>query len=75
MQLNVKKCNVITFSKLNHTIVNTYKIGNDTLERINLVSMRDLGVLFDDKLNFNLHIDKICNGSMSMLGFTKRRVQ
>ena len=71
MQLNVKKCNVITFSKLNHTIVNQYKIGNDTLERINLV--RDLGVLFDDKLHFHHHIDKICNSSMSMLGFIKRR--
>ena len=57
MQLNGKKCNVITFSKLNHTIVNTYKIGNDTLERINLV--KDLRVLIDDKLNFNHHIDKI----------------
>lgn len=71
MQLNVKKCNVITFSKLNCTTVNPYKIGNDTLERVKLV--RDLGVMLDEKLNFNHHIDKISNGSMSMLGFIKRR--
>ena len=71
MKLNVKKCNLITFARHNNVVINSYKIGNDTLERIKVV--RDLGVLMDQKLTFNHHIDKIHNSGMTMLGFIKRR--
>ena len=57
MKLNVNKCNQITFSRQNNFDENTYKIGNETLERITVV--RDLGVLLDQKLTFKHHVDKI----------------
>jgi hypothetical protein len=34
--------------------------------------MNDLGVMFDDKLTFNVHIDYIVSRAMKCLGFIKR---
>ena len=56
---------LINVTKLPH------KVGNETLKRITVV--RDLGVLLDQKLTFNHHIDKVYNSGMTMLGFIKRR--
>lgn len=47
-----------------------YTIGSSELEEVN--SFVDLGVLLDQKLRFNLHIESIVNKAHSMLGFIKR---
>jgi hypothetical protein len=74
MILNVKKCAFITFSrKRGSTIQYDYVINSESLNKVNKI--KDLGVIFDSKLNFKDHIDKICHGSSCMLGFIKRRVK
>ena len=47
-----------------------YNIGNNVVERVD--SFKDLGVLMDPKLSFNLHINKIINKASRTLGLIKR---
>lgn len=47
-----------------------YNINGVPLQRVNFI--RDLGVLFDSKLNFNSHIDSITKRAYKMLGFISR---
>ena len=70
MSLNVNKCYKITFAKINAPIHFDYSINNISLQSKN--EMRDLGVTFDSKLLFNLHINNLCSKSLKMLGFVKR---
>jgi hypothetical protein len=75
MELNVKKCETITFSRkpADRQISTAYVIGQDTLERIDVV--RDLGVLMDTKLSFKQHIDHVISKAKLILGFIKRQTR
>jgi len=73
LELNIDKCNIITFSRkqtINHF---TYRINNKTLHRVDFII--DLGVCLDVNLNFAKHYDLIIAKSKRMLGFIKRRAQ
>lgn len=72
LQLYISKCNVISFSRRSDTnaIAFIYKIGNTALNRTDRV--KDLGVIFDDKLSFQYHITFIVNKTYRMLGFSSR---
>ena len=59
----------MTFSR-NRPYLGLYTIDSTLLQRI--TSVKDLGVLFDCKLNFNLHISTIVNEAKGVLGFIKR---
>lgn len=48
----------------------SYLLNSSPLERLSTVN--DLGVLFDPKLSFNVHISSIVNKATSTLGFVKR---
>lgn len=73
MQLNINKCCVISYSKrINYTTFD-YFISNSLLVR--KVEMKDLGVIFDTRLNFKSHYDYIISRANSMLGFIKRNTQ
>jgi hypothetical protein len=73
MELNVKKCEFITFSKklAQNRIETTYNLGNVSLNKIQVV--RDLGVLFDSDLNFKKQVDHVISKASMMLGFIKRQ--
>lgn len=62
----------MTFTKNKKRVINSkYKIGNN--EYIKKVSTsRDLGILFDDKLDFQLHIERIISKAYQMLGLVLR---
>lgn len=68
--LNVKKCSVMSFTCKKNVIEYPYSVGNVLLKRE--VVHKDVGVLFDPKLTFNLHIDKITKDAYKMLGFVIR---
>lgn len=69
MSLNLTKCKKLSFSRT--TLIPTqYYINNYELE--NVSSFRDLGVIFDPKLRFHLHIESTVNKAKSILGFVKR---
>lgn len=69
MLLNLSKCKKMSFNR--GTVLQTsYLIGNSVLE--NVFSFCDLGVTFDAKLSFNLHIDACISKASNLLGFIKR---
>lgn len=70
LPLNINKCNVMTYSRKESPIHYKYKLNNHTLERPKY--FKDLGVIFDPALTFNVHINNTINASYKMLGFIIR---
>ena len=70
LQLNVKKCNSIAFSRKHETPNTTVLFGNQPVEKCKVV--RDLGVILDSQLTFVEHYNTIINKAKSTLGFIKR---
>lgn len=69
--LNIEKCAIMTFTKRTTTAITyNYNIDNQLLSKKE--SMRDLGVVYDKKLSFSSHIDKICKKGRQMCGFIIR---
>lgn len=69
--LNIDKCAIMTFTKRTTNAISfNYKIDNQQLLRKE--SMRDLGVIYDKKLSFSTHIDKLCKKGRQMCGFIIR---
>lgn len=73
MELNVKKCETISFSTLpiENQIRSTYTIHENTLENVKFI--RDLGVIMDSKLNFKRQVNSVCSRANIVLGFIKRQ--
>jgi ribonuclease P/MRP protein subunit RPP40 len=70
LQLNIAKCSIMTFSRKKQRIAHDYNLQNTILLRTS--QYKDLGVTFDERLNFNEHINLIINSSVKMLGFIIR---
>lgn len=68
--LNPVKCSVITFSKSRNFKRFAYDINGDTLGRSSQV--KDLGIIFDEQINFRSHISKIVGQAFKQLGFILR---
>lgn len=69
LSLNCSKCKIMTFHRVKPFLA-SYLLNSSPLERLSTVN--DLGVLFDPKLSFNVHISSIVNKATSTLGFVKR---
>ena len=69
MNMNIKKCKHMTFNR-GSKIQTEYFIDSTRLEIVD--SFKDLGVIMDPKLRFNIHINNMINKGASMLGFIKR---
>jgi len=70
LSLNINKCNVITFSRIENPISFDYKIDNCSVTRA--TSIRDSGIIIDSNLSFTTHINTITKKSFKMLGFINR---
>lgn len=71
MTLNTDKCHIITFTKSPHAMYFQYALNGKSLTRVD--SIRDLGVVFHQSLNFNLHIESIVCRAYRMAGFIRRQ--
>ena len=69
--LNIQKCAIITFTLKNNYPEFLYCINDTAIKRVN--NIKDLGVIFDTKLSFDLHIDMIRARSFELLGFIQRQ--
>ena len=70
LELNVKKCNLITYSrKLNNPGI-CITLGNQNVKQCDRI--RDLGVILDSKLTFVDHYNTIIHRAGNMLNFIKR---
>lgn len=70
LSLNVSKCSVITFSRRKSPFLHTYSIGGKAVSRVSLI--KDLGVLLDNKLSFNNHVEYIANKANRSWGMLRR---
>lgn len=69
--LNIKKCQSISFSRKKIALNYDYKIDNNNLPRVEHV--RDLGIIIDSKLMFDMHIDLISSDASRLFGFVSRK--
>ncbi|CAH1108186.1 unnamed protein product [Psylliodes chrysocephalus] len=70
LPLNVSKCNSISFTRKLNPIEYNFTVNNINLHKC--LSFRDLGVLFDAKLNFIEHVNTIQKEAYRNLGFVIR---
>lgn len=70
LDLNIPKCNVLSFTRRHNILLYQYQINNEVLNRIN--KFKDLGVVFDQKFTFNDHILDIIAKSYNSYGFIYR---
>lgn len=70
LSLAYDKCVHITFTRNRNKIMSNYHIGNATIK--NVPAVKDLGILFDEKLIFDQHIDHITTKAYRALGFVLR---
>ncbi|XP_045494554.1 uncharacterized protein LOC123693467 [Colias croceus] len=74
ISVNINKCQKITFSRNKKNIINfEYSICNEKIPSTNTV--RDLGVILDEKLTYNDHIDYVTNKAFANLGFVLRTAE
>ena len=57
LRLCPEKCSVISFSPTLSPILFNYTLSNSSLSRV--MSIRDLGIIFDSRLNFKLQLDEV----------------
>lgn len=73
LKLNVNKCKVVSYNR-KEIIDSNYFIREENmdykLEKVS--SIKDLGVIFDSRLNFRQHIQDKINKAYSMIGLIKR---
>lgn len=65
--LNVNKCKFMRFYLIKNPICYHYTISDSNIELVS--QFKDLGVIFDSKLNFSPHTEMIKNKAMRNLGF------
>lgn len=70
LEMNIKKCVSISFSRSPDPFCYDYMIDDATLVKSD--SVKDLGIWMDTRLEFKTHIHNICNKASRALGFLKR---
>jgi len=73
LNLNLNKCNQITFSRLRSSELFQYYLDSHPLAIV--TEIKDLGILLDCKLTFESHVVNIVKAAYKSLGFVKRITQ
>lgn len=68
--LSLPKCHAISFTKNKNKINHIYSISDVPLKTV--LSVRDLGVILDSCLHFDVHHNAIINKAFQMFGFVMR---
>ena len=70
LKLNADKCEFMRLYRMTHPVIFHYNINNLNIKRCQ--SVTDLGVIFDQKIRFHLHVNHVASRASSTLGFVKR---
>jgi hypothetical protein len=70
LQLSLNKCKKITFSKKRYLSKFDYSLNNNKIEEVD--NIKDLGITYDSKLNFDIHIRNIIKKAYKLYGFVMR---
>lgn len=69
LSLNDNKCKYMPYTRFRTFIASVYNINGVQLEQVQVV--KNLGVIFEEKLTFNDHVTYIENKVMKLVGFIK----
>ena len=69
LEFNPFKCRLIIFSRTSNFFNFNFQINNVNIERVQ--NIKDLGIIFDSKLEFNDHIEYISNATKKSLWMIK----
>jgi len=70
LELNIDKCNIISFTRSRNPIIFNYKLNNIKLVRVTVI--KDLGIHFESDFSYKFHHKNFLNKSYRMLGFINR---
>ena len=70
LRLNRSKTKVMTFSRKMQNVCFPYRIDGELLSRV--TEIRDLGVVFESNLRFDVHVGKMISASLRALGVVCR---
>ena len=70
LKLNAGKCSVVSYTRKRMALVHDYTLLNVALSRSS--SAVDLGMIFDDRFTFSLHMSSTVNKANKTLGFIFR---
>lgn len=70
LDLNIKKCAVMSFSRSQVRTPTDYKLNNQQIQEVE--EIKDLGITIDNKLTFNKHIERITLKAYRILGLITR---
>lgn len=73
LHFNTTKCNVMTFSRVHNPLHVEYLLGSELINRV--YTVKDLGVIFDPRLNFHEHMRLLTTDSYRRLGFVIRNMR
>ena len=73
MEFNAKKCFFLNITNKRRIFRRKYKLNNIELENVH--SHPYLGVVIDDKLNWNEHVDYVSSKTTKSLNFVKRNLK
>ena len=72
MNFNLMKCKVLTITRGYQKLCFNYSLDGASLEHVG--TFTDLGVVVDEKLSFNSHIEQLITKCNKMCGFIKRSI-
>lgn len=70
LSLNLKKTNIVQYSRKTNIVTSNYVLGGNIIKRV--LYTRDLGVIFQCDLRFNKHVSDLCATMGKVLGIIKR---
>ena len=70
LNLNIKKCNSISFNYNRQPSCYDYKLNNTNITRVD--EIKDLGIILDTNLNYENHINYIVSKASKTVGFIYR---
>jgi hypothetical protein len=72
LDFNVLKCKILSVTKCKSPTIFDYTINGKSLERVH--TFRDLGILIEENLSWNSHINNIISTANRVMGLIKRTV-
>ncbi len=72
MEFNAKKCYVLHITNKRRVHHHNYTLNGESLEKVH--NHAYLGVILDDKLNWNAHVDHICSKATRTLNYIQRNL-
>ena len=70
MDFNKSKCTIVSFTRKQHPITQSYTLNGSELRRVN--EQKDLGILITSSMHWPSHVTTVCSKANRTLGYIRR---